>query len=554
MRVFFVLLLLLSISAWVQAEALMENGLKDGEKTEGADSARGELIHTLIPASYTGTGLPEWIHYQIPDAYDPGGPGCPLLVCWHAFYQSCKSVAEASQIDESCNERGWIYLSITGATKIQLSSLLAQTHCEKAIQYMEEVLALNIDPDRIYMAGLSGGGLAAASYTARHLNPERHRVAGVIMVAAAHDLIDLYNRDPDMPYWLEQVLGGSPADLPFEYKQIGTLFLQNNSYVVNESMGINLAHHLPVFVAYAENDPNLIIPEQNAIFIEMLNDMQASYFLDYYVNAPDPHSWNLLDVEAALDYIGAYTLNDEETKSIHIVADRDEKFYWAEVIQEMARAFSELKGHVDAVQNRLDVEEATDTEVLTVDMAITGLTEEKPLGIRFQSSSPEQQTLKLAPVSIAPTFVVDPQGTLFKDWFFDPQGLTLTRQPFESLDLYISYELYSLSLTLDPQTVKIGETCDLDLKEGDPGDACLLIFAVEQTLTHVGPLHHMLVNPLPPAIWFCTDLDSSGSLPLAIRLPHDPGLAGITLYLQGATYGTGGAKEISNLAIAEIVE
>ncbi|HTE04813.1 MAG TPA: hypothetical protein VK824_01360, partial [Planctomycetota bacterium] len=67
-----------------------------------------------IPAADTGTGMPESFQYQLPSDYETGGRARPMLVAWHGFGSSARSVAEQTTLDEQCESWGWIYASVTG--------------------------------------------------------------------------------------------------------------------------------------------------------------------------------------------------------------------------------------------------------------------------------------------------------------------------------------------------------------------------------------------------------------------------------------------------------
>lgn len=517
------------------------------------ESCRANLVYTMIPSSYTGTSYSEWIEYQLPDSYDPSGPGHPLVVCWHSHQASCQSVAKKSTIDESCNNRGWIYLSVTGASTVQLSSLLAQKHCEIAIRYLDEYLEFNIDTQRIYMAGLSGGGLASASYACRHLSEEDYRIAGLIMVATVHDLTDLYNKDPNSRYWLKNIFGGTPAEFPFSYKQISSLYIENGTYAIDESMGRNLAHNLPVFVTYAENDPLPLIPEQNEILVDMLDDLNGNLIVDYHAYAAIPHSWKILDVETALDFVGAYTLDDQQTGNLSLLADRSDEFLWMTVVQSICDSFSEFIGHVDSTENLLKIEEATNASRVDVNIEMTALEQKGDMNLEYHSASPEVQVLGLSSVTTKPTYIVDDLGTLFLDWSYETEYLEITREASQDLDLAVSFEPYNLSLCLEPQNVMIGESYSLVLQNGDPHDSCLLVFSLEQTRVQVKPGRHLLVPPVPNSLLVAMPLDAGGALKLRIPVPGNTGLVGVNVFHQGLTYTMHDLKEISNLATLRIV-
>ncbi len=526
-----------------------------GTAGTGSGSAGRGLVYYVIPASVTGTGYDEGIQYQIPSGYNPLGSGHPLMVCWHGFGTSCKSVALSSQIDEECEERNWIFLSIRGAFQTSFGYLPAQINCTVAIDYMINTLGLNIDQDRIYMAGFSMGSCACSSYACRHMSEQdKYPIAGLILVAPVHDWTHAYVfGDPGVQYWLTMLLGGSPTQFPFEYKQISSMFIDNGSYVLEESMGQNLRQGLPVFFTYAGNDPLLYLVYQNTVFKSMLDGIGAVYSRDYITYDPDPHSWSLLDVEAAFDFVENYTLEDQEIESITVLADRAARFYWADFVEQAAvGSFSMVSGDVDQVQNTLDISEASNLSALGVDCTVTGLGDDKNLLFTYQSSDTAEQTIELSPVAAEPTYIVDTYGKLYPEYSYDggSETVSITRGASEDLDLKVSFEEYNLSLTAD-ETVSIDEIYTLNLSGGDPFDTFVLLFAFEQVETKVGS-HHLLASVLPPIVMFWHVLDGSGELVLPLQVPDDPGIVGTIVYHQYLTYTGYYIKELSNLAITEI--
>lgn len=518
-------------------------------------SLGGTLELVKIPASLTGTGYPEWIEYQKPAGYDPYGPPCPLIVCWHGYGQSVLSVSIDSLIDEECYTRGWIFLAITGVQQNNFGYLPAQQHCTVAIDYLINTVRLNVDLNRIYMAGYSMGGIGAASYASRHMSAEEgYPVAGLILVASIHDLTDIYNQaDPGGQYWLTTLLGDNPANLPFSYKQISTLFIENNTYAADASMGQNLRHNLPVFVTYAGNDTLSYGPYQNEIFVNMLNDLGAAYQLDYYPTHATPHDWLLLDVDKAFDFVEAYALGDQQTDTIAILADRDAKFYWTECVQTAADTFSKIIGEVDGMSNELHIHEAANLDGLNVDCAWTGLGDHQPLNLTFSSSSPLQQEITLSPIATEPAYIVDGTGVLHPDYSFSGGKISILRPPSALLDLKVSFESYLLALSADTQ-VPIGQSYASNLAGGDPYDPFILFFAFDQQETLLKEGLHLLVNPFSPAtIWFLFSLGAAGDLSIPIQVPNNPDLNGTVLNQQFLTYDTA-LKEISNLTKTEITD
>ena len=523
------------------------------EQAASEGRGRGNLQTVIIPASYTGTGHSEEIEYQVPSGYDPQNPdGYPLMVCWHRYSQTCFSVAIRSQIDEECEERTWLYLSITGIFQENYGYPLSQVQCSKAIEYLmddQQGLGLHVDTNRIYMAGCSMGGAAVASYAARHMSSEEgFRVAGIILVASPYDWTDAYNQgDPAVKYWLPYLLGGTPTEIPFAYKQISALYLENGNYVLNESMGQNLRHNTPVYFAYAGNDPLSYGPSQNEALVQMLQDIQANCMVNYTPVAQEPHDWPLLDVDEAFDFMQAYTLEDQETETIHILADRNAKFYWADVVQHAADQFSRIEGTADPSTNTLTVTDAVNLSSLTVDCDWAGLAPPDPLWIQYHSSSDWTETLALEPIPV-PTYIVDRNtGVLYPDYSYvtGSQCLSITRNPSEDLDLKVSYEPYNLFLQCT-DSVSVGGILSLHLEGGDPFDSYLVLFSFVQKETQAFKYHTLLVDPLPPTIWLIGTLDGTGMEDLNIHVPYDPNLQNQTVYEQGLSY-ISTLKEVSNL-------
>lgn len=527
----------------------------------------GELTVEIIPDTYTGTGDPEPIAYYVPNGYNPSVPHT-MIVCWHGYSVSCLGPPTFSQIDEQCETRNWIFLSVQGHSSKNWGNLLAQVHCTKAIKFMMDPVdgfGLNVDTDRIYMAGYSMGGVAAASYASRHMGMEKeskYPIAGLILVASVLDLIHLYfNANSEVKLQLEQLYGGSPSQVPFNYKQCSGLYMENGTFVLDESMGRNLSNNLPVYVTYAEDEPQASLLAQNIIFVRMLKDpaVQANLYEKYWPKGtvPVPHSWGCLnlDIDNALDFIEQYSLQTLDTDGLALLADRDAQFYWLDVAQTSAGAFSKILCAVSETDNELSVSEALNAAALSVNTGWTGLKAEDELWIFWQSTASNHQSLVIQPLNIGPTYIVDGGGILYSDYSYNgtERTLDIAFSPSADLDLKASYEVYNLSLVTDPQ-VSLGQPYTLDLSGGDPYDPIILFLSLEQKETHVKNNKHLLLNPFgTSSFWLYMALGPAGELSFPLQIPHDPLLKGVIIHQQFLTYDTG-LKEISNMSSTEIIE
>ncbi|MFH2001757.1 MAG: hypothetical protein ABIK28_18880 [Planctomycetota bacterium] len=538
------------LSATLSEQAYIRSGQAGSLEKDG----RSQLTLQQIPSSYTGTGLPEWIEYQVPDAYYPAGPALPMLVCWHSYGQSCQSVAYDSQLDEECNSRGWFFLSITGAQQCNFGYLVGQIHCTKAIDYLRDELGYKIDTDRIYMAGLSMGGGGAANYAGRHLSGEEgYRIAGLILVAASVDLVHAYyQNDPGVQYWLPLLVGGPPTSHNFQYRQIGTLtIISGDTYRLDRSVGQNLNNNMPIYQTYAGNDPLSYGPFQNAIFADMLTDIGANIQVEYMVTHPSPHKWALLDIETSFDFVEAYSLQDQNTDDLQLVIDRSTKYYWADVTTVDPYNFAGLIGESSSAQNRVTVSDTSNLDSLKVDCTWAGLDISSELSLHYSSFEGIAQNIMLQPISTEPTYIVDDEGTLFHDYTYSSaeEQLAISWSGLEALDLKSSFEQYNLTLSI-PQYVQLAQQVQISMSGGAANNPYLLFFAVHQKETKVG-CHHILVDPLPPTLWFFSVLNGVGESSLFLTVPNDGGLLGTTFYMQFLTYGPQ-IKEISNMTATTI--
>lgn len=537
-----------------EEEAEMERQLIENAGRMQNNGKRGRLILQQIPAAYTGTGLPEWIEYQVPNGYKPSGPALPMMVCWHSYGQSCQSVAYDSQIDEECNARKWFYLAITGAQQCHFGYLTAQTHCTRAIDYLKDELGYKVDTDRIYMCGLSMGGGAAASYASRHLSgKDGYRVAGLILVASSLDWVhSYYQNDPGVQYWLPLLVGGPPTTHNFKYRQIGTLaIISGDTYRLDRSMGQNFDNNMPVFLTYAGNDPLTYGPYQNGIFADMLNDLGANLLTDYHAYNPDPHKWSLLDMEMAFDFIDDYSLQDQETKDVQVVIDRSDQFYWADVNTVDPETFSGLIGQTQPAQNKVMVTDTSNIDALTVDCEWAGLDDGQPLYLEYDSFSEISQEITLKPIATEPTYLVDDGGVLFSGYTYDPgeDEISISWDGMNGLDLKASFQPYNLTLDA-PLYAQLAQQVQVSLSNGDANDPYLILFAVNQKETKLGA-RYILVDPLPPTLWFFSTLNGLGEMSFNLDIPNDGSLLGTTFFMQFLTFGPP-LKEISNMTSTTI--
>jgi len=518
------------------------------------------------------TGKNEKIEYIIPSNYNPINSH-NIIVCWHGFSSSHKSVSILSSIDEECEIRNWIFLSILGVHDLNYGMPKSQIHCTAAIDYMinsaDDGLGntgVNIDTDRIYMTGFSMGGNGAGSYVSRHMSEAAgYPIAGLILVSSLLDLTDAYNKDNAAFTYLpnSQVLGGTPTQIPFEYKQVSVIYLDQGVMDEDQSMGQNVRNKIPVYLTYVEDDPLVYLIEQNEEYLAYLNTIPSiNLFTRIYPTGTvvDPHSWLNLDVDQAFDFISQYSLEDQEADDPSILCDRTAKFRYIEIEKETTgtqKVFSRIECSVDCPvasdDVSVDVSEASNLDSILIDGAIVGfrtqLKDFSNLTVDYHSSTTIAQDLNLSDV-IEPTYLVHSQapdqGKLFYDYTFvnSPTSiLSLTKAPSSDMNVKASFEPYNLSISGNP-IAPLGVSYMMTLGNAGVGDPYLLFFGIDQLESAVKKRHLLISLAYPTLIVFGGPFPS-GNLDLFFT-PSDPNFVGMTFYIQYLTHNKG-IKEISNL-------
>jgi predicted esterase len=543
----------------------------------------------VIPASYTGTGYDEHIAYQIPSGYT--GAPTPLVVAWHSYMQSEVNMFNNPDftVDEKCEQLGWIVLGPRCVEIDNFGFIKAQKNCTAAIKWLKEQLGYNIDTNQIYMLGFSMGANSALSYACRHMSEGNgYPIAGVISVSANFDYTHAVNSgDGNMQQALWKYLQSSPGS--FKYKQISTLTMGGlyPTYEVDESMGQNMRHQLPLYIIYTDLDKRWT-RAQNGTMIQMLTDLNGTFAVKHYTNLA--HSWKLLknDIDNAFSFIGQYDLAHQvnyvkdTANEVCLLIDRDSthedepfaKFYWTELLEKYDdEEFAKVVGNTFPNTNTLKITEAWNAHYVDVDRAWAELNPDaaNPLYIEFDSTYPagNLQVLSFSPITSAPAYLVynEPgiEGKIYwysgvlPGWWYQPSKqrlhIFMLTTP-ASVKLKASFETYGLSLVLDPNKVQLGGAYDLTGSGGGASDSCILLFSLYQEENEILPNRHLLVPWPDPSktLVIHAVLNGSGNISINdITVPNDGSLhVGDIIYHQFLTYDTA-LKEISNLAGVEII-
>lgn len=539
-----------------------------------------ELVNAVIPAGPGGTGtdLPEIIQYQLPLDYDSRGPPRPLLVGYHGFGESAKSVANKSTLDEECNARGWIYLAPTGIDDQLFGSPISQQHTEVAIQWMLDTFA--VDAERIYLVGFSMGGGVVANFAARRRDPNGLMVAALGLVSSTCDWsMNWHTGSAGEQAWLEHPFnfGASPAQDPFAYQRSSVLYFDPQSYGVGAlpgtllpafSMGRNL-HATPSFITWDSGDTVAQSLAQNPALVAYLQG-QGATVVSHVVSGtttgsfpfpptPAPHSWAVLNEVQLFDW-----LEDKRAVRRPVVfdalIDRDATVSHVSVTQADSHAFTRVASRDGTGRKLHGVANAARIELDRSRLPVSA----EVFSARLLPG--ERTLLSLSGFDAAPSRLVNAAGRFLPDVESNPVAGSLAvtlvapdappapggvQAQLSGTEVAPVFDVHwTVALSSSPNPAAIGQVATLTLEAGaGPSLALLWLGVSEQLITlpsgpqiSVIPATGLLALPLSPA----------GRVELQKPIPTDPILQGQHLHAQAVALTPGLPLAVSNAFMAWI--
>jgi acetyl esterase/lipase len=515
------------------------------------------VVDAVLPAGEGGTGTdkPEVFQYQLPAGYDPDGPLLPLIVAYHGYGASAKSVAINTTIDDECNARGWLYVAPTGIDDQLFGAPISQQNTEAAILWMVE--QFQVDPDRIAMVGFSMGGGIAMNFAARRRDPEGLLLAGIGVVSATSDWVMTYASSLlDFKEWMknEYNFGGSPGQQTFAYRRASGLAFDGTTYIPEplpgelmpeQSMARNLGA-TAVWHVWDVNDSNDLSRAQNPVLSEFLLSLGGDVTSEGVTGTvdgqgfPATHSWAVLDEVAFFDWF-------EHKRAVRrplvfdALLDGSTAVGHVSVTQREGEAFSRLVSRdgsgaaIDGADNvaraRLDavrLPEGTaafalrpvdglpaELELLGFDEPLARLEDAHGRHLLDVASDPQAGSLivTLAPAGApAPAYGVSAH----------PAG-----RPVH----VVTDPTHAVALSTSPDPAAVGATVTLALDAG-PGHPVALVWTGPEGLL---PLPAgVTLGVVPSAGVIPLLLPPNGRVELPATLPDDPALAGLHLHVQAA--------------------
>lgn len=317
----------------------------------------------------TGTTWQEPFLLGIPPV--PAGPNAPLLVVFHGWGNTHRSILDQTSYFHEARQRGWYIVAPLGAHKYNYAIPYAQQNVQAVLDWVTEYLP--IDDSRIYGVGFSMGGGNVTNYAARHLDPAHARFAAIVNHTGTVSVRDVFYNATDTSL-LEHVdmFGGTPMQFPFEYARSSVIDMQPGFPAPDPDA--DLARNLlglPMYTFAATNDPLQHLVRETRIMTRWLWLMGGTPRLQEVQGAL--HTWDSLNEFQACQFLSNKSLHASPQGTHSLLADRDATYYCFQIEQESDDAFTPFRWDLNQSLNRLILDQTTNLARITVDTAEAGL-------------------------------------------------------------------------------------------------------------------------------------------------------------------------------------
>ncbi len=527
-----------------------------------------EIVEFVLPAGPDGTGTDhaEVFEYQLGTQYDDNGPLRPMVIAYHGYSNSASSVAKLSTIDEECEARGWIYLSVTGISDQIFGTLDAQKNVEAAIRWMIDTY--RVDEERLYMVGFSMGAGVAANFAARHRDPDGVMIAALGLVSGSFDWTMSYDEGgAPIKAVFESPLnfGTSPEIDPFAYKRTSAMHFDPASYPTYpgtllplESMARNLGS-TPTYVTWDDYDSVALIEKQNKRLVKLFEELGTeheikitAFTLDPNTGFPATHSWYVLKEKKAFDFFAAHRAKRRPQRFDALVdAPSDVSFLSIDTRDEDAF------GRVSVMLEGATLEVSGARGVREVSAAMPGVTALGALDA-FEATGASIDRhgfmLRLTRWSTTPDYALDTSdayvpGTAPR---LADHSLALPIPGFGTLTARPVDEPTWTANLVAPATASLGTTVPVELttQQATASTAWLLLGPLDELL-RIGDELSLSVAPTAPNQLFA--LPFSNGMVSALPVPSDVALLGAVFRTQAVLFDAAGVVvEISNAQRVDI--
>lgn len=384
-------------------------------------------------------------HPEFPERFllqFPMGPGSynpdkkALVIGFHPYGVSEKSIFVATILPYLCAEQGWILLAPYGQVDTNFANELSQQALEASLGLIRTIIGYN--EKKVYTVGFSMGGLNAVSFAMRHLEHGKRRVAGVINHTGTMDVAFEYNLgNPIVQGLMEDAMhfGGSPAQVPFEYDRISPFRVKANKVDPLKAPVTNL-RHLPFYLHLNLQDPNTHLVQHNVALRDYLL-AQGATVQTHSVNAGPQHAWATLPMREAIEWISQFELPNDPP-AIDVFADREAGYFYTDVRDLQPNQHARYQVSIKSGGTGFQLLKTQALNELAFDLAGMGLDPLTALTIDHMSADSTPDTLVLQGYASPPGAVlINGSEAIAGSWSHNPlkQELTLQPSPFGTFSL-----------------------------------------------------------------------------------------------------------------------
>ncbi|TFH42441.1 MAG: DNRLRE domain-containing protein [Lysobacterales bacterium] len=331
-------------------------------------SVRGSTIKIVqVESSWDGTTQRAMI--QEPIGYDPVMSGTlPLVVALH--WWSASDYDAMTWMAQAASDYGWLLVCPdVRHESLHTPTLAAQSDIMDAMNMMFS--EYNIDQDRVYLAGISMGGMMAATFAAK--NP--HLFAAVAELKGATDVTAWYYEAPSRQiHFLHDTNNNTPYQDPFTYQRMSSA-----------NMPMNL-RNLPTVIVHGLQDA--VVLYHHASDLKAGMDAWDPVDVELYPyeggHEADHPDWGAHGILAFFDK----HVRNERPLRVVVRTDEPKPYYWLDIAYAHTYPVEDHWTFVDATLNpgtqtiTIDVRDERSVPIpvnITLDMLKMGL----PTGVSY---------------------------------------------------------------------------------------------------------------------------------------------------------------------------
>ncbi len=348
----------------------------------------------------------------------------PVLTLFHGYGEEPLDVLQNTTLAQDAMSRGWLVFIPLGAHKYNYGIDYAQDNIQMSFEFFAS--RLPVDMDRIYGVGFSMGGGAAASYAARHLDPEGIQFAAVVNHTGTTSLRATYQTSNDFNLFRSPLMfGGTPDEETFRYLRSSTIDMDPLAGTVDlrGALSSNLSH-IPVRHWYATMDANATIVDQTLALDQAMQ--QGGGDTGVVPRSYAVHSWATLDNVAVLDWLEVQRLERPAPGDVtRTVADRDGRWHDLEIQQVAADELTPVLWSIQPQTNTLYLIDSKNVAEIGLDAAGAGLDPAAALTVVLQIKDTSRADIVLRGIPQMPTDVRR-RGNSTPTWTYDAAAQTLT--------------------------------------------------------------------------------------------------------------------------------